>query len=322
MSDQALKVLVIAEHNNEQLHAYTFKLLGAAYALTKNSSQCQIDVFIAGHQCSALAQQLTNGVNISKIMIIDAPHCKHQLVENLAPAIVNVAPNYTHILAASSTQGKNLMPRVGGLLDVQPISDVLAFVDSHTFKRPIYAGSAIATVASDDSIKLLTIRTSAFDAPVSSPANVSVVIEHLPVPQDLELSAFVEEQITKSERPELTVAKIVVSGGRGLQNGENFSMLYRLADTLGGAVGASRAAVDAGFVANDLQVGQTGKIVAPELYIAVGISGAVQHLAGMKDSKVIVAINNDPDAPIFQVADYGLVGDLFELVPELIKSLS
>lgn len=322
MSDQALKVLVIAEHNNQQLHAHTFKLLGAAHELLKNSALSQLDVLIAGFQCSALAQQLTYSANISKIMIIDAPYCEYQLAENLAPAIANIASNYTHVLAASSTQGKNLLPRVAGLLNVQPISDVLAFVDAHTFKRPIYAGSAIATVTSDDSIKLLTIRTSAFDAPLSSATTVSITLENLPAPYDLGLSTFVEEQITKSERPELTAAKVVVSGGRGLQNGENFSMLYELADTLGGAVGASRAAVDAGFVANDLQVGQTGKIVAPELYIAIGISGAVQHLAGMKDSKVIVAINKDPDAPIFQVADYGLVGDLFELVPELIKSLS
>lgn len=321
MSDQMLKVLVIAEHNNEQLHAQTFKLLGAAHELVKSSKSFQIDILIAGYQCSALAQQLTSVANIFKIMIIDAPSCVHQLAENMAPAIADIASVYSHILAASSTQGKNLIPRVGGLLDLQPISDVVAFVDEHTFKRPIYAGSAIATVVSDDTIKLLTIRTSAFDAPPTSQGSMATVIEQLAAPQDAELSSFVEEHITKSERPELTAAKVVVSGGRGLQNGENFSMLYQLADTLGGAVGASRAAVDAGFVANDLQVGQTGKIVAPELYIAVGISGAVQHLAGMKDSKVIVAINNDPDAPIFQVADYGLVGDLFEVVPQLIKSL-
>jgi electron transfer flavoprotein alpha subunit len=321
MSDQMLKVLVIAEHNNEHLHAQTFKLLGAAHELVKSSKSFQIDILIAGYQCSALAQQLTSGANIFKIMIIDAPSCVHQLAENMAPAIADIASVYSHILVASSTQGKNLIPRVGGLLDLQPISDVVAFVDEHTFKRPIYAGSAIATVVSDDAIKLLTIRTSAFDAPPTSQESMATVIEQLAAPQDAELSSFVEEQVTKSERPELTAAKVVISGGRGLQNGENFSMLYQLADTLGGAVGASRAAVDAGFVANDLQVGQTGKIVAPELYIAIGISGAVQHLAGMKDSKVIVAINNDPDAPIFQVADYGLVGDLFEVVPQLIKSL-
>ncbi|HZJ94545.1 MAG TPA: FAD-binding protein, partial [Thiopseudomonas sp.] len=256
---------------------------------------------------------------VSKVLSADNAAFEHQLPENVAPLIAELGKDYTHILAAATTGGKNIMPRVAALLDVDQISEIIAVESADTFKRPIYAGNAIATVQSSAAIKVLTVRGTGFDAVAAEGGSAS--IEAVTAGADAGISAFVGEELAQSDRPDLTAARVVVSGGRGMQSGENFEMLYKLADKLGGAVGASRAAVDAGFVPNDLQVGQTGKIVAPDLYIAAGISGAIQHLAGMKDSKVIVAINTDEDAPIFQVADYGLVADLFDVIPELEKAL-
>ena len=314
----AFKLLVIADHDNHSVHPATFKVIGAAEQWRRFGA-LHIDILLAGYRCDALAQSLAQAAGVDKVLVADDPGCEHQLAESITPIVVALAPAYTHILVAASTSGKNLLPRVAALLDVQPISEVMAILAPDTFVRPVYAGSALETLASDDSLKLLTVRTSAFTA--SERIGGQAVIEQLPPPPSNQLSELVDQQLVVSERPELTSARVVVAGGRGLQSGENFNLLYQLADKLHAAVGASRAAVDAGFVANDMQVGQTGKIVAPELYIAVGISGAVQHLAGMKDSRVIVAINSDADAPIFQVADYGLVGDLFEVLPALIDKL-
>lgn len=316
--ENPMKILVIAEHDNHQCHPSTFNVLGAASSFAAYGPVA-IDLLVAGEGCAGLAQSLSKVSGLQRLLLVDHPSCRDQLAETLAPFIASLAAGYTHILMAATTTGKNLLPRAAALLNVQPISEVLAILAPDTFKRPIYAGSAIATVVSDDHLKLLTIRTSAFN-PVTAQTG-EAMIECLDAPLQSELSELLEQRLVVNERPELTSARVVVSGGRGLQTGANFTLLYQLADKLGAAVGASRAAVDAGFVANDMQVGQTGKIVAPELYIAVGISGAVQHLAGMKDSKVIVAINKDPDAPIFQVADYGLVGDLFEVLPELIDRI-
>ena len=309
-----MSILVIAEHTNDALGAATLNTVAAAKAIGGD-----IHVLVAGANCDAVAQAAAKIEGVSKVLSADNAAFGHQLPENVAPLIAELGKGYTHILASATTNGKNILPRVAALLDVDQISEIIAVESADTFKRPIYAGNAIATVQSNAAIKVITVRGTGFDAVAAEGGSASV--EAVTVGGDAGISTFVGEELAKSDRPELTAAKIVVSGGRGMQNGENFEMLNRVADKLGAAVGASRAAVDAGFVPNDMQVGQTGKIVAPDLYIAVGISGAIQHLAGMKDSKVIVAINKDEDAPIFQVADYGLVADLFEAVPELESAL-
>tara|TARA_B100000686_G_scaffold349409_3_gene442740 strand:+ start:1267 stop:2199 length:933 start_codon:yes stop_codon:yes gene_type:complete len=305
--------LVIAEHDNHELKPSTLNTVGAAEQLGS-----PIDILVAGHNCRQVAEQAAQISNIINVLLIDTPDCEHQLAEAIAPIIVTSASSYSHIFCPSSTFGKNVMPRVAALMDCQQISDITEVQSADTFIRPIYAGNALARIRSSDLKKIITVRTTAFKAvELSGSASITEVAST----NTNNLSSFLRTEISKSERPELTSAKIIVSGGRGMQNGENFVLLEALADKLGAAVGASRAAVDAGFVPNDYQVGQTGKIVAPELYIAVGISGAIQHLAGMKDSKVIVAINKDEEAPIFQIADYGIVGDLFEIVPALTSSL-
>ena len=304
-----MAILVIAEHNNQQLKADTAKTLAAAVAIGGD-----IHLLVAGYQSADVAKEAATLTGVTKVLHVDAEVYQHQLAEDLASLVVSIGTNYSHILAAATTQGKNFLPRVAALLDVAQLSDVIAVESADTFVRPIYAGNAIATVQSNDTIKALTVRGSAFNAV----GNTGIAeIETLSGLAGTGLSAFVGEELTKSARPELTAARVIISGGRGMQNGDNFKLLEGIADKLNAAIGASRAAVDAGFVPNDMQVGQTGKIVAPDLYIAVGISGAIQHLAGMNDSKVIVAINKDPEAPIFQVADYGLVADLFTVLPEL-----
>ena len=309
-----MKTLIIAEHDNKNCKTATLSTIAAAAAIGN-----PIDVLVAGYLCESVSAQLASVAGIARVLVADSEHYQHQLPEDLAPLIVANKSDYSHILAPATTGGKNLMPRVAALLDVQAISDIQAVISPDTFERPIYAGNVIATVQSADAVKVLTVRATAFD-PVATEGG-SATIETLAAQPASGLSSFVKEALAQSDRPELTAANVVVSGGRGLANGENFELLYALADKLNGAVGASRAAVDAGFVPNDMQVGQTGKIVAPDLYIAVGISGAIQHLAGMKESKIIVAINKDEDAPIFQVADYGLVADLFDVVPELTTKL-
>ncbi len=305
-----MSILVIAEHDNTSLNAATLNVVSAAKAIGDD-----ITVLVAGSGCSAVAEAAAKVAGVTKVLVADNAVYGHQLAENLALLIADVGKTFSHILAPSTSNGKNVAPRAAALLDVQAISDIIGVVSTDTFKRPIYAGNVIATVRSSDAIKVLTVRGTAFD-PAATEGG-SATVEAIATATDAGVSAFVGEELAKSDRPDLTAASIVVSGGRGMQNGDNFEMLYKVADKLGAAVGASRAAVDAGFVPNDMQVGQTGKIVAPDLYIAVGISGAIQHLAGMKDSKVIVAINKDEEAPIFQVADYGLVADLFEAVPQL-----
>jgi len=307
--------LVIAEHDGSVVKPATLNAVTAAAEIGGD-----VDILVAGSGCGAVAEAAAQIAGIGKVLCADAAEYGNQLAENLAPMVVNLAANYSHVLAPATTNGKNLMPRVAALLDVQQISEITAVNSSDTFERPIYAGNAIATVQSSDAIKIITVRTTGFDATAATGGSASV--EAVAGTGDAGLSSFLRAEISKSERPELTSAKVVISGGRGMQNGENFAMLEKVADILGAAVGASRAAVDAGFVPNEYQVGQTGKVVAPDLYIAVGISGAIQHLAGMKDSKVIVAINKDEEAPIFQVADYGLVGDLFQVVPELEEELN
>ena len=304
-----MAILVIAEHNNAALAAATLNTVAAAKAIGGD-----IHVLVAGQNVAAVAEAAAKVEGVSKVLVADNAAYAHQLPENVAPLIAELGKNYSHVLAPATTNGKNFLPRVAALLDVDQISEIVEVVSPDTFKRPIYAGNAIATVQSSAAVKVITVRTTGFDAVAAEGGSAAG-------PADAGKSAFVGEELAKSDRPELTAAKIVVSGGRGMQNGDNFKILYALADKLGAAVGASRAAVDAGFVPNDMQVGQTGKIVAPQLYIAVGISGAIQHLAGMKDSKVIVAINKDEEAPIFQVADYGLVADLFDAVPELEKAV-
>ena len=305
-----MTILVIAEHNNATLNAATLNTVAAAQAIGGD-----IAVLVAGAGCSAVADAAAKVAGVSKVLLADNAAYGHQLPENVALLIAELGKDYSHILVPASTNGKNYAPRVAALLDVDQISEIIAVDSADTFKRPIYAGNAIATVQSSAAIKVITVRATGFDAVAAEGG--SAAIESVGAAHDAGVSAFVGEELAKSDRPELAGAKIVVSGGRGMQNGDNFEMLYKMADKLGAAVGASRAAVDAGFVPNDMQVGQTGKIVAPQLYVAVGISGAIQHLAGMKDSKVIVAINKDEEAPIFSVADYGLVADLFEAVPEL-----
>ena len=310
-----MAILVIAEHDNDAVQAATLNTVTAARELG-----AEIDVLVAGHNCSQVGDGAAKIEGVTRVLLADHAVLEHQLAECLAPVIAGIATGYTHLLAPASTFGKNVMPRVAALLDVQQVSDISAIVAGDTFVRPIYAGNALATVCSADAIKVVTVRTTAFDA--AADEGGTAFVEMLPVAESLALSEFLGQELTRSERPELTTADIIVSGGRGMQSSENFVMLERLADQLGAAVGASRAAVDAGYVPNDYQVGQTGKVVAPDLYIAVGISGAIQHLAGMKDSKVIVAINKDEEAPIFQIADYGWVTDLFTAVPELEAALA
>ena len=304
-----MAVLVVAEHDNKSVKKATLNTVAAAQKLGSD-----IHVLVAGHQAGEAAKAAAQIAGVKKVLHADAPHLGEFLAENVAALVVSLAKAYSHILAPATTTGKDVMPRAAALLDVQQISDISAVESADTFVRPIYAGNALATVKSKDPIKVITVRTTAFDAVAASGGSAS--IENVGAPADSGLSSFVSREVSKSERPELTAAKIIVSGGRGMGSGENFTkVLEPLADRLGAAMGASRAAVDAGFVPNDWQVGQTGKIVAPDLYVAVGISGAIQHLAGMKDSRVIVAINKDEEAPIFQVADFGVVGDLFQLVP-------
>jgi electron transfer flavoprotein alpha subunit len=309
-----MSILVIAEHDNASLKAATLNTVTAASRIGG-----EVHILVAGANCAAAAAQAAKVAGVAKVRVADAAHYADQTAENLAALVQANAAGYTHILAPSTSNGKNTLPRVAALLDVAQISDIVAVEAADTFVRPIYAGNALATVKSADAVKVITVRTTAFDA---AGEGGSAAVETLAAGPDLGVASLVGREVTKSARPELGAAKIIVSGGRGMGNGENYrAVLEPLADKLGAAMGASRAAVDAGFVPNDYQVGQTGKIVAPQLYIAVGISGAIQHLAGMKDSKVIVAINKDPDAPIFQVADYGLVADLFAAVPELVSAL-
>ncbi|MEM7099833.1 MAG: FAD-binding protein [Pseudomonadota bacterium] len=305
-----MSTLVVAEHDNSELKAQTLVAVAAAQAIGGD-----IDILVLGQGVDGVAQAAAAVAGVGKVLVGDNEAYANQLAENIAPAVVAAASGYSHIVCAHTTTGKNYLPRVAAMLDVAQISDIVGVDSEDTFKRPIYAGNAIATVKSNDSVKVVSVRGTAFD-PAAAEGG-SAAVESLAETHNAGISSFVGEEIAKSERPELTSAGVIISGGRGMQNGENFSLLDPIADKLGAAIGASRAAVDAGFVPNDMQVGQTGKIVAPELYIAVGISGAIQHLAGMKDSKVIVAINKDEDAPIFQVADYGLVADLFQALPEL-----
>lgn len=305
--------LVIADHDNQTLKDNTHKVVTAATALGAD-----IDVLVAGAGCAGVAEAAAKIAGVGKVLLADAPQLEKQLAEPLAATILALADKYDAVLAPATTTAKNVMPRVAAKLDVMQLSDVIAVEGADTFVRPIYAGNAIQTVQSADPKKIVTVRTTAFKA---AEEGGSASVEPVDAVADAGISSFVGEELSQSDRPELTAAKIIVSGGRGMQSGENFHMLEKIADKLNAAVGASRAAVDAGFVPNDYQVGQTGKVVAPELYIAVGISGAIQHLAGMKDSKVIVAINKDEEAPIFQVADYGLVADLFKAVPELEQEL-
>ena len=309
-----MSILVIVEHDNGTVNAATLNTVAAAQAIGGD-----IDALVSGHNCSKAAEAATAIAGISKVIVSDAAENANGLAENIAPLIAGMAHSYSHILAPATTYGKNILPRVAALSDTAQISDIIAVIDKDTFQRPIYAGNALATVRSGDALKIITVRSTAFEAVADTGGTAT--IEQIDAAGDAGLSSFEKSELSKSERPELTSAGIVVSGGRGMQDGSNFGMLEKIADKLGAAVGASRAAVDAGFVPNDYQVGQTGKVVAPDLYMAVGISGAIQHLAGMKDSKVIVAINKDDEAPIFQVADYGLVADLFDAVPELDSEL-
>jgi len=308
-----MSVLVYAEHDNQTLKAETLKTVAAAQAMGGD-----ITILVAGHHCQTVAEEAAKVNGVSKVLVADNAAYEYQLAENISLLVTELASDYDHIVATALTTGKNFMPRVAALLDVAQISDITGVESADTFVRPIYAGNAIATVQSLDSKKVITVRTTGFDA-VATDGNAKIV--SLETVTDAGTSSYVSEELTVSERPDLGAASVVISGGRGMQNGDNFKLLEGIADKLGAAIGASRAAVDAGFVPNDMQVGQTGKIVAPDLYIAVGISGAIQHLAGMKDSKVIVAINKDAEAPIFQVADYGIVADLFEALPELESKL-
>jgi electron transfer flavoprotein alpha subunit len=310
-----MALLVVAEHDNKSLKGSTLNTVAAAAAIGG-----EIHVLVAGSNAKPAAEAAAKIAGIAKVLLAEDAVYEHPLAEDLAALVVKLAPGYSHVLAPASSFGKNVMPRVAALLDVAQISDISGVVSPDTFVRPIYAGNALVTVQSKDKIKVITVRGTAF--PAAAAEGGSAPVETVPSAGSAGLSRFVGAELSKSERPELTSARVIVSGGRGMQSGDNFKLLESLADKLGAAVGASRAAVDAGFVPNDYQVGQTGKIVAPELYIAVGISGAIQHLAGMKDSKVIVAINKDEEAPIFQIADYGIVGDLFKIVPELDAELA
>ena len=309
-----MSILIIAEHDNNELKGATLNTVAAGAAIGGD-----IDILVAGTDCGSVAEAASQVPGVRKVLVADKETYKNSLAENVGNLVAELAEGYSHILAPATTNGKNFMPRVAAKLDVSQISDISAVISEDTFERPIYAGNCIATVQSSDSIKVITVRTTGFDACEASGGNAELTA--LDNDTDAGVSSFVKEEIAESDRPELTAADVVISGGRGMQNGDNFSLLNGIADKLGAAIGASRAAVDSGFVPNDMQVGQTGKIVAPDLYIAVGISGAIQHLAGMKDSKVIVAINKDEEAPIFQVADYGLVADLFDALPELESKL-
>ena len=306
--------LVVAEHDNAELKGATLNTVAAAQKLSGD-----VHLLVAGENCGAVAEAAAKVSGVAKVLVADAPEYGHAIAENLAPLVVKLAPSYSHILVPATTSGKNVTPRIAAMLDAQQISEIVGVESDDTFERPIYAGNAIATVRSKDKTKVITVRATAFEK--AKAGGNSAPIETVEAAGDAGTSKFAGQELSKSDRPELTSARVVVSGGRGLASGENFKLLEEVADKLNAAVGASRAAVDAGFVPNDYQVGQTGKIVAPELYIAVGISGAIQHLAGMKDSKVIVAINKDEEAPIFQVADYGLVADLFQALPELSAAL-
>ena len=309
-----MTILILAEHNNTEMNVATLNAVTAAQAIGGD-----ITVLVAGKDCSAAAADVAKIDGVTVVKVVDAPEYENGLAENVAGLVVNMANDYSHILATATASAKNIMPRVAALLDMQQISEITEVLDDSTFVRPIYAGNAMATVRSSDAIKIITVRGTAFEAAKSDGGTASIQNESFA--GDAGLSAYLGSELSESERPDLTSARIVVSGGRGMQSGENFPIIESVADKLGAAVGASRAAVDAGYVPNDYQVGQTGKVVAPDLYIAVGISGAIQHLAGMKDSKVIVAINKDEEAPIFQVADFGLVADLFTAVPELDQEL-
>ena len=305
-----MSILVIAEHDNSELKVATLNTVAAGVEIGGD-----IDVLIAGSDCDSVAESASQIPGVSKVLVANKECYKDALAENIGNLVVELAEGYTHIISPATTSGKNFMPRVAAKLDVSQVSDISAVISEDTFERPIYAGNCIATVQSTDSVKVITVRTTGFDA--CEATGGSAMITSIDNDTNAGISSFIKEEIAESDRPELTAADVVISGGRGMQNGDNFSLLNGIADKLGAAIGASRAAVDSGFVPNDMQVGQTGKIVAPDLYIAVGISGAIQHLAGMKDSKVIVAINKDEEAPIFQVADYGLVADLFDALPEL-----
>ena len=305
-----MTALVISEHDNSELKGATLNTVSAAQNLDD-----EIHLLVAGSNCNSVAESAATIEGVSKVLYVDSPEYENFLAENISLLIKNISNDYSSILAPATTNGKNYMPRVAAFLDVAQISDISAVESKDTFQRPIYAGNCIATVKSADEVKVITVRTTAFD-PVSSESGSAEILK-LEEVNDAGISQFIKDELAESDRPELTAADVIISGGRGMQNGENFNLLEGIADKLGAAIGASRAAVDSGFVPNDYQVGQTGKIVAPNLYIAVGISGAIQHLAGMKDSKVIVAINKDEDAPIFQVADYGLVADLFTALPEM-----
>jgi len=309
-----MSILVVVEHDNEELKGATLNTVTAAKEIGS-----EIDLLVAGFSCDSVADQACSIPGIGKVLVANNESYKNFLAENIGTLVSEVGKDYSHILAAATSNGKNFMPRVAALLDVSQVSEIISVLSEDTFERPIYAGNCIATVKSSDSIKVITVRATGFDD--CEVEGGSATKEIVDLDSNLGISSFVGEELAESDRPELTSADIVISGGRGMQNGENFSLLEGIADKLGAAIGASRAAVDSGFVPNDMQVGQTGKIVAPNLYIAVGISGAIQHLAGMKDSKVIVAINKDEEAPIFQVADYGLVADLFEALPELESKL-
>ncbi|WP_366554545.1 FAD-binding protein [Aquibaculum sediminis] len=313
-----MSILVIAEHDGGALKPATLNAVTAAKEIAGHSGG-ELHMLVAGEGVDAAAEAAAKVEGVTKVLKADDAAYAHLLAENVAPLLVKLAESYDHLVAPSGTFSKNVMPRVGALLDLQPLTDAVAVESADTFVRPIYAGNALATVKMGDARKLITVRATAFDAAAAEGG--SAAIEAVEGTGDSGKSSYIGSELTQSERPELTSARVVISGGRGMQNGENFAMLEKIADKLGAAVGASRAAVDAGYVPNDYQVGQTGKVVAPELYIAVGISGAIQHLAGMKDSKVIVAINKDEEAPIFQVADYGLVADLFQAVPELEQEL-
>lgn len=314
-----MSILVVAEHDNASLKPATLNTVAAAQQIAQHNGGGDIHVLVAGSGCDAAAQAAAKIAGIAKVLVADGAEFANALAENLAPLVVKLASGYSHVLAPATTSGKNVMPRVAALLDVQQISEIVAVEGADTFVRPIYAGNALATVKSSDALKIVTVRATGFDAAAAEGGSASV--EKVDSTGDAGTSSFVGQELSKSERPELTSARVIVSGGRGMQSGDNFHMLDKIADKLGAAVGASRAAVDAGYMPNDYQVGQTGKVVAPEIYFAVGISGAIQHLAGMKDSKTIIAINKDEDAPIFQVADIGLVADLFKAVPELTDKL-
>lgn len=309
-----MSVLVLIEHDNKVVKASSLNTITAAKKIDQ-----KVHTIVIGENCKKVSEEVSKFDGIEEVLLADNKIHANHLAENMAPLIVEIAKNYTHILAPSSTFGKNIMPRVAASLDVAQLSDIISVINSDIFIRPIYAGNANSKIQSLDKIKIITVRTTAFEA-IKKEGGKAKITE-IPIGKDMNISKFVKNELNKSDRPELTSAGIIVSGGRGMESGKNFSLLEELADKLKAAIGASRAAVDAGFVPNDYQVGQTGKVVAPELYIAVGISGAIQHLAGMKDSKIIVAINKDEEAPIFQVADYGLVGDLFQVLPELTKEI-